>query len=95
MGRIQKRARARHAPLADTALQVAIRRQPTQHCAVLVLREVTLLLVAAKRLIAMVEQQQSPVFALREVSRLLAEPTQAHRQRAPHVVLARLLGQLD
>ena len=31
----------------------------------------------------MVEQHQSPVFALREVSRLLAEVIQAHRRRAP------------
>ena len=36
------------------------------------LREVTPLLAAAKRLIAIVEQHQSPVFALWEVSLLLA-----------------------
>ena len=46
---------AYHALLADTALKDALRGQPPQHCAVLVLREVTLLLAAAKRLIAMVE----------------------------------------
>ncbi len=59
------------------------------------LREVTPLLAAAKPLIAIVEQRQSPVFALRELSQLVAQLIQAQRRRAPPALreLTRLVTQ--
>ena len=71
---LRARIRARSVLQENIAWQVALQLR----VAGIVLREVTLLLGAAKRLIAMVEQHQSPVFALRELSQLKVEPTQAH-----------------
>ena len=83
----QIQAYRRRAPIALRELG----RLVTQVRAVIALGEVGLVLAAAKRILATLHQ--IPVFAMRELSQLLAELIQAHRRRAPIASRARLLRQ--
>ena len=74
---LRARIRARSVLPENTAWKVALQLR----VAGIVLREGTRLLAAAKRLLAILHR--IPVFALRELSQLVAELTQAHRRRAP------------
>jgi len=74
---LRARIRARSVLPENTAWKVALQLR----VAGIVLREGTRLLAAAKRLLAILHR--IPVFALRELSQLVAELTQAQRRRAP------------